>query len=339
MIAPIRIGFGDTLMTLNASVVPIEILPDSASAIAHWRTDSALDEANRAAAFRYFAEHLVFRQGDSKLAFHGSNVALTAIGPTLDNLVVRGTVERDPVAGPVAIEPRGLFTENRSGPLQPVGEMKGPGFEEIHFFSGGAAWTEPVTRSVEERARHALSFILTGIWHIFLGYDHILFLLGLHITSPRIRETIKIVTAFTVAHSVTLVLAATGVITMASTTAEPLIALSIAYIGAENLWNPEPRGRWKTASLFGLVHGFGFASVLETFLRAGKMDRPTFAGSLFCFNVGVEIGQVAIVALLAPFWMNLKRIPGRAAIVNTISALIAFAGLYWFMERVFFMPR
>jgi hypothetical protein len=149
---------------------------------------------------------------------------------------------------------------------------------------------------------------------------------------------IKIVTAFTVAHSITLSLATLNVVVIPSTIVEPAIAASIVYVAMENFFTRDIDRRWRITFAFGLVHGFGFAGALR------EMGLPTnaVAPALAAFNIGVEIGQVAIVSIVVPALMVLDRLiaadnakPARAAtLVYALSALITVLGSYWFLERV-----
>ena len=138
--------------------------------------------------------------------------------------------------------------------------------------------------------------------HIFVGYDHIAFLLALLLAARRLRDMLKVVTAFTVAHSLTLLLAALDVIRLPSAVTESLIAASIVYVAAENYFIKQGRYRWMLAFAFGLVHGLGFSSVL----RARLQDMGSILVPVVSFNLGVEVGQIAIllIALPALTWMR-----------------------------------
>jgi hydrogenase/urease accessory protein HupE len=178
--------------------------------------------------------------------------------------------------------------------------------------------------------RTAGSFLRLGIEHIFTGYDHILFLFGLLLVGNGLKNLIAVVTSFTVAHSVTLGVATLGLIRPVPWTVEAAIALSIAYIGIENLFVNAPKYRWKVSFAFGLVHGFGFAAVL----RDMHLPRSGLAASLFSFNLGVEIGQVAIVGAMYPVLLLLARTPYRVPVTRLASAIIAAVGLFWFYQRI-----
>ena len=188
-------------------------------------------------------------------------------------------------------------------------------------------------------------FVSAGIHHIFIGPDHILFVLGLLLLGGGLGRLLKIVTAFTIAHSVTLALATLGWVTPPARVIEPLIALSIVFVAFENLravwWRrqragepPVDRRAW-LAFAFGFVHGFGFASVLREFgLPPGAMGM-----ALLAFNLGVEVGQAAIVVVAAPlFALVAARGPAwRSALVGAGSCVVAAAGAWWFVERA--LPR
>jgi hypothetical protein len=183
----------------------------------------------------------------------------------------------------------------------------------------------------------ALTFVKLGVEHIFLGFDHILFLIGLILLGGRLRELVKIVTAFTIAHSVTLSLASLNLVVLPSRWIEAGIALSIAYVACENFFLKEASHRWILAFGFGLVHGFGFANVL----RELGLPARGLVSSLLSFNVGVEVGQLCIVAVLFPgvLWITQKGY--SRVVVPVVSFAILACGLGWFVERAFglsFMP-
>jgi hydrogenase/urease accessory protein HupE len=181
-------------------------------------------------------------------------------------------------------------------------------------------------------------YLVTGIEHIFLGYDHIAFLVAVVLWARRLVPVIKIVTAFTIAHSITLSLATLNVVVVPSSIVEPAIAASIVYVALENFFTRNIDGRWRVTFAFGLIHGFGFAGALR------EIGLPTNAvvTALAAFNIGVEIGQVAIVSIVVPALIALDRLmavdstkPARAAtLVYALSALITVLGSYWFLARV-----
>ena len=177
-------------------------------------------------------------------------------------------------------------------------------------------------------------FIKLGVEHIWTGYDHLLFLFALLVVCRSFRSSVAIISCFTVAHSITLALATLGVVNFPSRWVEAVIAGSIVYVGVENLLRKgeEPRGRWALTFAFGLIHGFGFASVLRD-LGVGR-GADGIAMPLFTFNLGVELGQVAVAAVVLPLvWRLRKNEKFVARGVPAISAVVALAGVYWLLER------
>jgi len=194
------------------------------------------------------------------------------------------------------------------------------------YFAGTRQGTAAVVRK----------FLPAGVHHILIGPDHLLFLVGLLLLGGSIRQLAFVVTAFTLAHSLTLSLAALDVVHPPARVVEPAIALSIVYVGADNLLVRGGRDvRAWIACAFGFVHGFGFASVLR------EMDLPARAlgWSLFSFNLGVEIGQLLVVVVVASLFAALRArsaIAGRRLVVAGSLVVIA-AGAFWFVQRVFFL--
>ena len=182
--------------------------------------------------------------------------------------------------------------------------------------------------------RQLAAFVLLGMEHIFIGIDHIMFLVGLLIVGGRFFNLVKIVTSFTISHSITLVLAALQIVTIPGWLVESAIALSIVYIAFENFFVEKTDKRWIVTGLFGFVHGFGFANVL------GDLGLPSkgLIPSLFAFNVGVEIGQVIIVAVLLPVIWLLLRTKFQKKIVWAGSGIILIFGATWFLDRAFDLP-
>lgn len=178
-------------------------------------------------------------------------------------------------------------------------------------------------------AATALEFLKLGIVHIFIGYDHIAFLIALLLTGASLLAVVKIVTAFTAAHSLTLSLAALDVVTLPPAVVEAGIALSIVYVAAANLFSTRGEGRWVVSFLFGLVHGFGFAAVLKDL----GLPSSALVTSLVTFNVGVEIAQVAIVAAALPLLYALRRTRLQVPVMRAASAIILTLGLVWLYQR------
>ena len=180
-------------------------------------------------------------------------------------------------------------------------------------------------------------FLWLGVEHIWTGYDHLLFLFALLVVCRSFRSIVAIITCFTLAHSLTLALATLEVVNLPSRFVEPAIAASIVFVGLENLVRrgEEPKGRWALTFAFGLIHGFGFASVLKE-LGVGQGGQG-LAMPLFTFNAGVEIGQIVVAALVLPVvWKLRKNEKFLQRGVPALSAMVAAAGLYWFLERTVF---
>jgi len=179
------------------------------------------------------------------------------------------------------------------------------------------------------------TFIPAGIHHILIGPDHVLFLIGLLLLGGTWTALIKIVTAFTLGHSITLSLAALNIVMPPPRIIEPAIALSIVFVGTDNLVRGQGRDlRAWAAAVFGLVHGFGFANVLREF----GLPAQALGWSLFSFNFGVEIGQLVVV-LVVTTALGLIRRQSRTAghrVAWAGSLVVIAAGAYWFVERVFF---
>jgi hydrogenase/urease accessory protein HupE len=181
------------------------------------------------------------------------------------------------------------------------------------------------------------SFLKLGVEHIWTGYDHLLFLFALLVVCRSFRSIVKIITFFTLAHSTTLALATLNLVNLPSRITEPAIAASIVFVGVENLLRrgAEPKGRWALTFAFGLIHGFGFASVLRE-LGVGE-NGTSIAMPLFTFNAGVEVGQITIAVFVLPVvWQLRKNEKFLARGVPALSVLVSLAGLYWFLERTLF---
>src|SRR5437879_7924783 len=162
-------------------------------------------------------------------------------------------------------------------------------------------------------ASHVLSnsfadFLVMGVRHIWTGYDHLLFLFGLLIVTRNFSSSIKVITCFTIAHSITLAVATLSLVQISSRVVEPLIAASIVYVGVENLFRgADPKGRWLLTFAFGLIHGFGFASVLRE-LGVGA-NGSGITVPLVSFNLGVELGQIVIAGIALPVIWKLRTNP------------------------------
>jgi hydrogenase/urease accessory protein HupE len=175
----------------------------------------------------------------------------------------------------------------------------------------------------------APKFFAAGVEHILTGYDHICFLLAVVLWATRAWPVVKIVTAFTVSHSITLTLAALQLVELPSRPIEAAIALSIIYVALENFFTRKVDGRWRDTFFFGFVHGFGFASGL---MEMGVPQRA-IVPALASFNLGVEAGQIGVVLIFVPLLIFIDRTffggQRNLRLVQVCSALIAAAGAYW----------
>jgi hypothetical protein len=229
-----------------------------------------------------------------------------------------------------------------------IARIVGQRDESVVLVPGDPARRFDVTGTSASNQRSFVGFVIEGMHHIAVGLDHVLFLVTLLLVAvwrrdgrhwvPRSsaaaawKETLRLVTAFTLAHSLTLGLAASGVIAPPSRWVESLIAVSVLVAAVDNLW-PIVRGpRWLMVMFFGLVHGLGFAGPLQDLgLRRGEILMP-----LLGFNLGVELGQLALVALLLPLACALRKARWyRIAAVQGGSAAIAVLALAWTVERGF----
>jgi hypothetical protein len=196
--------------------------------------------------------------------------------------------------------------------------------------------------------RSFLVYLVEGVWHIWIGFDHVLFLLTLLLPAvlvwrgkrwravksfrPAVEEVLKIVSVFTVAHSITLWLAVMEYVTLPSRLIEVTIAASIIFTALNNVFRFSKIANWKIAFAFGLIHGFGFANVL---LDLG-LSSTTLGVSLLGFNVGVELGQLAIVLVFLPIAYYFRRRKFyRTNVFRYGSLIIAAVALVWMIERIF----
>lgn len=220
----------------------------------------------------------------------------------------------------------------------PLVVRQGEGDAAYSAYLQGGELSAPLPRegvATESMGGTVVRYVVLGFEHIVpKGLDHILFVLGLFFFSLAMRPLLVQVTAFTLAHTVTLALASLQIVSVSPGLVEPLIAASITYVAIENVLRPK-LGWWRTAVVFGfgLLHGLGFASVLSDI----GLEPTRFIVGLVSFNVGVELGQLAVISaafLLLGFWFGQKSWY-RSRIAVPLSAAIAFVGAYWFVERVF----
>ncbi|MFO0723797.1 MAG: HupE/UreJ family protein [Myxococcota bacterium] len=219
-----------------------------------------------------------------------------------------------------------------------------PGHRHLVRASGGGSSIErialkaepsfkiPVSGSAEAAEDQSLSgLFFLGIEHILSGLDHLLFLVGLLLVGGRLRSLLAVITAFTVAHSITLGLALLGVFSLSPSFVEPAIALSVAYVAVENWFVKDASKRWRLTFAFGLLHGFGFAGALGRL----SVPRAEVPAALLLFNLGVEAGQLIVLAVVLPAIFLARRRPWfRVTGVRILSGFIALIAIYWFVTRV-----
>ncbi len=308
---------------------PLAPLNDRLRALPPAELEAALTEA-----WPGIAARITLRSGETDLVPELTGVTVPPVGDT--------DIRRDSTIVLTAPLPEGdapvIFGwESQLGGLI-VRQVAAEGEGYSDYLTAGAL-SEPMPRTgtVEESLGAIIvRYVVSGFDHILpKGLDHILFVLGLYFYALAWRPLLWQVTAFTAAHTVTLALAASGVVSIPGSVVEPLIALSIVFVALENIWSKGRTtitwGRIAVVFGFGLLHGLGFASVLADF---GLGDN--FAAKLISFNVGVEIGQMTVIAVAflllgltlgsKPYYRRVVAIPG--------SVIIAAIATYWFLNRV-----
>lgn len=215
----------------------------------------------------------------------------------------------------------------------------GDGPVQTQWVVGGAT-SVPVSIAaplpMPTRAAIGWQYFQLGFTHILPnGFDHVLFVIGIFLLTSKWKSIVAQVSTFTLAHSITLALTMYGIVSLPARVVEPMIALSIAYVAIENLLLTELRP-WRLALVFsfGLLHGMGFAGVL----RDLGLPRPAFLTALITFNVGVEAGQLAVIALAfaaCVYWQRRDRLAYRRFLVVPASFAIAAVGLFWTIQRAF----
>jgi hydrogenase/urease accessory protein HupE len=295
------------------------------------QVDPALVQASAAPIIAYVAAHIAVASTDGKACVPDK----PALIPDGDGVIFRNRFGCRDVGGDIVYRST-MLTDIDAAARQVV--LIGAGDNAPQALLDAANTTITLSAAAPSLLSTMERYLLTGIEHIFLGYDHIAFLVAVVLWARRLVPVIKIVTAFTVAHSITLSLATLHLVVIPSTIVEPAIAASIVFVAMENFFTRDIDRRWRVTLAFGLIHGFGFAGALR------EIGLPTnaVATALAAFNIGVEIGQVAIVAIVIPVLIALDRLtavdrskPVRAAgLVYLLSAFIAVLGSYWFLERV-----
>jgi hydrogenase/urease accessory protein HupE len=293
--------------------------------------DPAQVAASAAPILAYIAAHVAVTGLDGTPCVPGTAVLL----PDDDGVIVRNAFSCRAVAGDIIYRST-VLTATDPGARQVV--LIGEGADAPQALLDAGNTTVTLSAPAPPLFSTMQRYLVTGIEHIFLGYDHIAFLVAVVLWARRLIPVIKIVTAFTIAHSITLSLAALNVVVIPSLVVEPAIAASIVFVALENFVSRDIDGRWRVAFAFGLVHGFGFAGAL----RDVGLPAHAVVPALAAFNIGVEFGQVAIVSIVIPALIALDRImatdrakPVRAAsLVYALSLLITVLGSYWFVARV-----
>ena len=295
------------------------------------QVDPAQVEASAAPIIAYVTAHIAVAGSDGRACVAGT----AALGSDGDGVIFRNHFSCRDVGGDIIYRSTVLTdVDPAARQVVLIGEGENAPQALLDTVNSTVTLSAPAPSLVSTLER----YLVTGIEHIFLGYDHIAFLVAVVLWARRLVPVIKIVTAFTVAHSITLSLATLNLVVIPSAIVEPAIAASIVYVAMENFFSRDIDRRWRITFAFGLVHGFGFASAL----REMGLPANAVATALAAFNIGVEIGQVAIVSIVVPALMALDQLiafggpkPARASsVVYALSAIITALGGYWFLHRV-----
>ena len=293
-------------------------------------------ESERAALTRCARDYYQISAGGEPLALRSVTVALGAE----DDLEIELFVAR-PEQSPLVFDAVGLkgLAVHAGVVLTVTGERTFLGQKVLRPDDTRLAL--PITADAEAPGTPLLPsftrFLRLGVEHILSGADHLLFLLALLVVCRRFRTVAILVTCFSVAHSLTLLLATSGVLQLSPRVIEPLIALTIVLVGLENLYlGEEPEGRWVTRWLatfaFGLIHGLGFAGALQ---KLGLGTRGTsLLSPLLAFNLGVELGQLAVACVVLAALVWLRRHPRWSKIPRIVSVGIIAVGLFWLVQRL-----
>lgn len=260
-------------------------------------------------------------------------LAFTGLRPLADRTAIEISWRTATVSAPGHLIVRGPLFPYDPNHQTFVNIYEGDRLARQYILSGGRSAVDYYAGNAQGAFAVFTAFTASGIHHIAIGPDHILFVIGLLLLGGTVLRLLGIVSAFTVGHSITLSLAALGLVTPPARLVEPAIALSIVYVGADNLLAAGGRdARPWIALFFGLVHGFGFASVL----REIGLPPRALGISLFSFNLGVEIGQALIVVIVASMLAFVRarspRFAQRLAIAGSV--IVILAGAYWFVRRI-----
>jgi hydrogenase/urease accessory protein HupE len=295
------------------------------------QVDPSRVAASSAPITAYLGAHVTVAGEDGKPCATGP----AELVPDGDGVVFRQIFDCRDVAGDIVYRST-VLTDTDPAARQVV--LIGEGDNAPQALLDASNTTVTLSAPAPSRLQTFERYLVTGIEHIFLGYDHIAFLVAIVLWARRLWPVIKIVTAFTIAHSITLSLAALGIVAIPSAIVEPAIAASIVFVALENFVSQDVDRRWRITFAFGLIHGFGFAGALK------EVGLPPNAIpiALAAFNIGVEIGQIAIVSIVIPALIGLDALltgreakPVRAArLVYALSGLIVVLGSYWLVTRV-----
>ncbi|MBP2001359.1 hydrogenase/urease accessory protein HupE [Paenibacillus shirakamiensis] len=212
----------------------------------------------------------------------------------------------------------------------PAGTNGNAGSGTTNASHSGSSTSESGASTID--SSDGFSFFKLGMNHILTGYDHLLFLFALLLRKQSFKQYASIITAFTIAHSITLSLAVLGWISVPSRIVESVIALSICYVALENIFRKNIRYRWAITFMFGLIHGIGFSDIL----RAMNLPKGHLAVDLISFNLGIEFIQISIVLILLPILALLQKKNFFKPAVIYGSWIITTLGAFWLVERLFF---
>ncbi len=196
---------------------------------------------------------------------------------------------------------------------------------------------DAVRNTPESWLHNVRDFVRLGIIHILEGTDHVLFVLSLLLVYTTFKREALLLTVFTIAHSISLLIAGSGLLTLSSRVVEPIVALSITYMAVTSVFLKHIKAfgghsnKVSTVFVFGLFHGLGFAGLLRNI----QVPDDRFISSLLSFNVGIELGQFAIVAAILPFIYLLKDKKWYPKVIQSIAILISIIGLVWGFQRIF----
>lgn len=337
-------GKVELTLTANIEAIMAGIGPqhkdtDDAPQAAEYNKLRALSPSDLKARFDAFTPRFL---KDADLTFDGAATATTLAGVEIPDV-------KDPklaristlkVIAPVPADAKAMtwtFPAAFGSSVLRVKRADGAPLETDWLKDGATSASVPMVAGPPKgRFATLLEYVALGFTHILpKGLDHILFVLGLFFLSPQLRPLLVQVTAFTVAHSITLALGLYGVVSVSPKIVEPLIALSIVFVAVENLLTTSLTP-WRPFVVFGfgLLHGLGFAEVLQEL----GLPPSQYVTGLLGFNIGVELGQLAVIGLAfmaTTYWFG-ERSWYRARIVWPACALIALAGMFWTVERIWF---